>query len=59
MTIPSLTSSLQVGISALKEGEISIVQSSMIGSILSSILLVRLPSAALVIPNPSHAGAYL
>lgn len=37
----SLTSSIQVGISALKEGEISIVQSSMIGSILSSILLVR------------------
>ncbi|KFZ00970.1 hypothetical protein V501_10313 [Pseudogymnoascus sp. VKM F-4519 (FW-2642)] len=29
-----------VGISALKEGEISIVQSSMIGSILSSILLI-------------------
>lgn len=30
----------QVGISALREDEISIVQSSMIGSILSSILLV-------------------
>lgn len=30
----------QVGISALREGEIAIVQSSMIGSILSSILLV-------------------
>src|SRR5947199_9490750 len=31
---------LKVGINALKEGEIGIVQSSMIGSILSSILLV-------------------
>ena len=33
----------QVGITALIRGEISIVQSSMVGSILSSILLVRTP----------------